>query len=150
MISKQTFNSLENSHYQFVTEAQPEKANVTPPNLNKLNPHTLSQMDTQSNAKDLIFVKENSFMNFNYFPANVSANSIPSIQDLNLFAEFDRNSSALFSEKEFKQSNNYIPLICSPEDDFMGSSNSKFLKDHTFGTTRVFINSMKSFHRFRE
>lgn len=107
-----------------------------------------SQLDTQSNGKDWpeqpFLLCQASLNNFSLvFP------NLPSINNLQNSAEEPLPFRG-FSMADFPRSKTNLALAASPAVDRRETSNEKGLKEHGFGTTRMFISSMKSFQRLRD
>lgn len=132
------------SNFRMFVEADQDKANASPPKPSKFF-QPISQLDTQSNAKDWqARVNQNSFLNFSAFIQN-----IPSIANFNLIMDDPRPVTCLFSEMEFPKSRNNLALAHSPIANFYETSNCKLLKENRY-ENRLIISSMKSFHHLRD
>lgn len=119
-----------------------QKGAESPPKQQKAF-QPVSQIDTQSNAKDwLPRLHQNSFLNFSAFLQNM-----PSIANLNQCGDEARPATCLFSELEFPKSRAQLPG--SPPPHFFDTSNFKAPKENRFDS-RLIISSMKSFHQLRD
>jgi hypothetical protein len=130
------------SNFQLFCEGDCDKANASPPKANKAF-RPVSQIDTQSNAKDWpIRGQQNSFLNFSAFLQN-----LPSIANFNQCQDDLRPATCLLSELEFPKSR--TQLLHSPLPNFYDTSNYKNTKENRF-ESKLIISSMKSFTRFRD
>lgn len=130
------------SNFQLFCETDCGKANTSPPKAGRTF-QPVSQIDTQSNAKDWpIRAQQNSFPNFSAFLQNM-----PSIALLGQCQDDLRPATCLFSELEFPKSR--TQLLHSPGPNFYDTSNYKHVKENRF-ESKLVISSMKSFTRFRD
>ena len=133
------------SNYCLIQTKDHERVKTTPFNMVK-GLQNQSQLDTQSNAKErhcLGLFNQTSLNNF-----SMHFQDVPSINNLNLILDEDKNASAQVSENDIGRSRNNIFLTRSPGCEEQENSSLKFMKENYLRSHRYFISSMKSFHWF--
>lgn len=145
MKSKQKHNSPTTSNYCFFQKEGKEKFGVTPRN-NKNEFNLISQVDTQSNYKqmeNMQIVNQTSLNNFSAF----FQDGVSSINNFNPNVESEKYKSTYFYENDQQKSKDNLALVHSPVVDYYETSNAKFVNDGFMRNNRFFISSMKSFHK---